>query len=146
MLYFFLVKHRKFTVTEVRALLQRIPFSRLLGVRLVRLHANGITISCKVTDLLRNRSGALHGGVSASLADIAVGVSVYRHLGDRRPIATTDLKINYFLPVTEGRLFARSHLLRVGRRLCVGRVDLSDERKQSVGIAVVTYVILSAAK
>ena len=137
---------RKLTATEVRTFLRGIPFNKLLGMDLVRLHADGITISCKVADQLRNKRGALHGGVSATLADVAVGIAVHRHFGHGCAIATTDLKINYFLPVTKGRLFARSRLLRVGKTLCVGQVDLSDERKQRVGMAVVTYILLSLAK
>ena len=91
-------------------------------------------------------NGALHGGVSATLCDVAVGVAIHCHLGRGCSIVTTDLKINYFLPVTEGRLFSRSHLLRIGKTLCVGRVDLSDERKQLIGIAVVTFMILGTTK
>jgi len=83
---------------------------------------------------------SFHGGVSATLCDAAVGVAFHRHLGCGYSIVTTDLKINYFLPVTEGRLFSRSHLLRIGKTLCVGRVDLRDERKQQIGIAIVTFI------
>jgi uncharacterized protein (TIGR00369 family) len=115
-------------------------------VKLVRLHADGITISCMLTDLSRNMNGALHGGVSATLCDAAAGVALHRHLGRGCSIVTTDLKINYFLPVTEGRVFSRSHLLRIGKTLCVGQVDLRDERKRLIGIAVVTFMILSTTK
>ena len=55
-----------------------------------------------------------------------------------------ELKVNYFRPVAEGTLFARAHLLRVGSTLCIGRVDLTDDRKNSVGVAIVTYIFLDA--
>ena len=97
-------------------------------------------------DELKNIAGMMHGGVAATLADAAVGIALAHHFDGRRPCTTTDLKINYFLPVTEGRLFSRSHLLRIGKTLCVGRVDLSDERKQLIGIAVVTFMILGTTK
>ena len=54
-----------------------------------------------------------------------------------------ELKINYFLPVTEGRIFARSHLLRIGSTLCVGNVDLTDEHGRAIGTAIVTYMIIN---
>src|ERR1039458_8717712 len=61
----------------------------------------------------------------------------------RRRITTVELKINYFLPVTEGRIFARSHLLRIGSTLCVGNVDLTDEHGRAIGTAIVTYMFIN---
>ncbi|HVR23730.1 MAG TPA: hypothetical protein VMU26_10430 [Candidatus Polarisedimenticolia bacterium] len=54
-----------------------------------------------------------------------------------------EFKINYFLPVAEGRIFARSHLLRIGSTLCVGNVDLTDEHGRAMGTAIVTYMFIN---
>jgi acyl-coenzyme A thioesterase PaaI-like protein len=54
------------------------------------------------------------------------------------------MKINYFRPAQEGRVFARAHLLRVGSTLCIGRVDITDARAKGIGTALVTYMILGA--
>ncbi|MGB8582855.1 MAG: PaaI family thioesterase [Candidatus Sulfotelmatobacter sp.] len=124
--------------------LTRVPFNNLLGMRLRRVHRDGITIDCTLRDDLRNSAGAAHGGIAAAMADAAVGFAIQRHFGGRRRITTVELKINYFLPVTEGRIFARSHLLRVGSTLCVGNVDLSDESGRAIGTAIVTYMMLDA--
>jgi uncharacterized protein (TIGR00369 family) len=77
------------------------------------------------------------------MADAAVGGAIQRHFGRGRRITTVELKINYFLPVTEGRIFARSHLLRIGSTLCVGNVDLTDEDGRSIGTAIVTYMFVN---
>jgi len=87
----------------------------------------------------------LPGGVSAALADAAVGIALHRHLGDHRPITTIGMKIDYFRPVKEGRIFAHSRLLRVGSTLRIGRVDIADGRSRVIGTALVTYMILSGA-
>jgi uncharacterized protein (TIGR00369 family) len=86
----------------------------------------------------------VHGGVTASLADVAVGVAIHSHLAVRRPISTVELKVNYLLPVTEGTLYARARLLRVGSTLCVGRVDLTNSGAKVVATAIVTYIFLDA--
>ena len=39
-------------------------------------------------------------------------------------------------------MVARSHLLRIGKRLCVGRVDMFDAKGQLVAVALVTYMLL----
>lgn len=115
-------------------------------MRLHRVHKDGITLACTVREELRNSAGIAHGGVAASLADAAVGIAIHRRLGGKRPITTVELKINYFQPVMRGRLFARSHLLRVGSTLCVGRVDLHDESARAVGAAMVTYIFLDGRR
>jgi len=57
-----------------------------------------------------------------------------------------EMKVNYFRPIAEGRLRARSRLVRVGSRICVGQVDLFDDHARSVGLAVVTYMLLDTPK
>ena len=132
------------TSARVGDLMARIPFNRLLGVEISRLHADGVTLRCKVRDDLLNSHGALHGGVAASLADVAVGVAINRHCGGKRRVSTVELKVNYLRPVREGTLYARARLLRVGSTLCVGRVDLTDSHSNAVGTAIVTYIFLDA--
>ena len=135
------MNRRRLNVRETGRVLRRIPFNRLLGMRVSRTHRDGITIKCKINGRLLNSGGALHGGVSAALADAAVGVAIHRHFGGQRPITTVEMKINYFRPVTKGRIFARSRLLRVGSTLCIGRVDIADAQARAIGTALVTYML-----
>ena len=130
------------TVQELRKVLKQVPFNMLLGMRLRRVHRDGITIECTVRDELRDSAGLAHGGVAAALADAAVGVAIQAHFKGGRRITTVEMKINYFLPVKDGRLVARSHLLRIGSSLCVGSVDLRDDAGRLAGTAIVTYMFL----
>lgn len=132
------------TVQELRKVLKQVPFNMLLGMRLRRVHRDGITIECTVRDELRNSAGLAHGGVAAALADAAVGVAIQAHFKGGRRITTVEMKINYFLPVKEGRMVARSHLLRIGSSLCVGNVELRDGERRLIGTAIVTYMFLDS--
>jgi acyl-CoA thioesterase len=127
----------------IQELLTRHAFNHLLGFELVRMHRDGVTIQCRIRPELLNSQGSLHGGVTASIADAAVGTALYRHFEGARRFTTVELKINYFRPVTEGRLLARSHLVRVGSTICVGRVDLTDGHRRPAGVAIVTYMLLA---
>jgi uncharacterized protein (TIGR00369 family) len=120
------------------------PFNTLLGIRLTRLHKDGLTIECEVRPELRNGAGVLHGGVSAALADAAVGIALTRHFGAARPLTTVELKINYFRPVATGKILARAYLIRIGSSLCVGRADLMDSSGDLAGTALVTYMLLDS--
>ena len=131
-------------IQDIRDLLTRHAFNHLLGFELVRTHRDGLTIQCRVRPELLNNAGSLHGGVTASIADAAVGTALHHRFAGTRRFTTIELKVNYFRPVTEGRLLARSRLVRVGSTICVGQVDLADDQRRSVGVAIVTYMILNA--
>ena len=130
------------TIQETRGLLAKVPFNKLLGMRVRSVLRDGITIECAVRGELLNSAGSAHGGVAAALADAAVGIAIQRHVHGKRLITTVEMKINYFRPVSEGRIRARSHLLRVGSSLCVGSVDLTDDRGRAIGTALVTYMFV----
>jgi len=130
---------------ETVEFLAAVPFAHLLGIGIHRTHADGVTLRCKLRAELMNNAAGLHGGVTATLVDIAVAMAVYHHFGRRRPITTVEMKVNYFRPVAGGTVYARAHLLRVGKTLCVGRVDLVDDRKRVVGVGMATYMILETA-
>jgi uncharacterized protein (TIGR00369 family) len=138
------MSHQKLTLLTTRQVLRNIPFNVLLGMKISSLHSDGLTIECRIQPRFLNRARVLHGGVAASLADAAVGIALHRHLRDGRPITTVELKINYFRPAKTGKVFARAHLLRVGSTLCVGRVDITDQKSRAIGTALVTYMILGS--
>ena len=117
-------------------------FNHLLGLELVRVHRDGITIQVKLRPELMNSAGVLHGGVTASLADAAVGSALLYHCGRSRRFSTVELKVNYFRPVSEGRLVARTRLLRIGSTIAVGQVDLKDGKRRAVGVAIATYMFV----
>ena len=120
------------------------PFSRLLGIRVLRKHKDGVTIECSLRPEFYNLAGVLHGGVTATMADVAVGMATFGHFGRNCPITTVEMKVNYFLLVAGKNLFARARLIRVGKTLVVGRVDIQNEHRRLVGAALVTYMLLPA--
>ncbi len=138
------MKHPKLSAKQIRDFMLKVPFASLLGIKLTSVHRDGVTLECALRHELTNSFAVAHGGVAATLADAAVGTALNRHFGGKRPITTVEMKINYFLPATRGRIFARARLLRIGSTLCVGSVDLRDKRSSQLGTALVTYMLLDA--
>jgi uncharacterized protein (TIGR00369 family) len=118
------------------------PFNQLVGIRLVRIHRDGVTIDCKLRPELLNVAGVLHGGVTATLADAAVGIAITQRVGRNGAATTVEMKLNYLRPVRGRRVTARARLLRMGSTLCVGRVDMFDDSNELVSTALVTYMLL----
>lgn len=109
---------------------------------MIRNHKDGVTVACRVRPELQNSQGVLHGGVTATLVDAAVGMASIRHLEGKRAVTTVELKLNYFIPITTGRVTARARLLRVGSSLIVGAVEVKDHRGRLAAFGTATYKIL----
>ncbi len=116
-----------------------------LPIRVARKRQDGVDVECDIRDDLLNESGALHGGVVASIADEAVWHAMINHFGERRPAVTTELKVNYLRPIHGAKVVAKADLVHAGRTLCVGRVDIFDTRQQLMAVAIVSYMLLESS-
>lgn len=128
----------------VKKLMRGMSFNNLLGIRLAELHADGISITCKVRPELMNSAGVLHGGVTATMADAAMGIAIATRLG-RVAATTVEMKLNYLRPVSGGKVTARARILKMGSTLCIGRVDLVNDAGELVGVALLTYMLLKSS-
>lgn len=61
--------------------------------------------------------GIVHGGVVATIIDTATFWSAFLRLKEEDGMVNVDLKLNYLLPVSEGRLTAKGTCLRAGRAI-----------------------------
>src|SRR4051794_38742687 len=130
----------KLTLEQLREVVARMPFNRLIGLELKDVHEDGVTVQCILKPELMNGSGTLHGGVTATLVDAVVGIALYRHFGGQRMMATTELKLNYLRPVRQGAATARAKIVRIGQHLCVGQAEVFDDEQQLAAIGIVSYL------
>ncbi|MBY0504683.1 MAG: PaaI family thioesterase [Bryobacteraceae bacterium] len=130
------------TRAELQTFVDTLPFNSLIGVRVTGVYRDGVRLECQLREELKNALGTMHGGVYASLADAAVGMSLVTHFEFKRKVTTVEMKLNYFLPITEGKLIARGKLLRVGGSLAVGSVEMFNSQRQLAGAALITYKLL----
>ena len=86
--------------------------------------------------------GIVHGGIIATVADETAWHAIIHCLGGPRKVTTTELKVNYLRPFAGKALTARATVLKLGRMLCVSRVDMFNEHKKLAAHATVTYAIL----
>ena len=86
-----------------------------------------------------NGAGVVHGGVTFTLADSALGYGIYKVVG--KPCTTAEMKINYLKPVSGGELVARSRILKAGRRLVVARAEVHSGGTH-VAEVLATFAIL----
>jgi len=85
----------------------------------------------------------LHGGVIATLVDVAAGFGSMAHYN--QPVTTVEMKVSFFVPVTGRKVSARSRILRAGRTLCVTQVEVHNDAGKLAAAAMVTYMVLPQA-
>ena len=103
---------------------------------------DGVVIELDITDELRGPGGSMHGGLLAGLADCAGAAAVTREA--QRPVATSNVSLNYLAAARVGPLRASASALRVMRHHGVAQVDVRDTGKgdRLVATALVTVTFL----
>jgi uncharacterized protein (TIGR00369 family) len=98
-------------------MVQGCPFHLWLGVRLVSLDETGIAIAMPWRPEFASDAAApyAHGGILASLVDLAADYALAAKLG--RGVPTVDLRVDYHRPALPGLLVARAAIIRVGGTL-----------------------------
>ena len=86
--------------------------------------------------------GGVHGGVLASLADIGVVAAVLStcRVGEQMQ-GTSELNISYLRPAVGSNVRVESTVIKKGRALAVGDVDLFSDQGKLIAKARVTYSI-----
>ncbi|MBX3298681.1 MAG: PaaI family thioesterase [Acidobacteria bacterium] len=119
--------------------LHGLPFARLIGMRLVDIVRDAAVISIDMRDDLRQPSGVLHGGVTATLIDTAMAFAVRTRVEIGEPTATIDLTVHYLRPVTEGRITCTATLVRAGRRIFTVSAEVHNEEGKLIATGLSTY-------
>ena len=117
---------------QARAL--RCPFNRWLAVRFVEIRDGQITVRLPWReDFIGRPDPAMpHGGVLASLIDIAASNAVALSIGHAVP--TINLRIDYLRVARAGDLFAIARSTRAGRTVAHVDVEVKDSHEHLIAL------------
>ncbi|MEM7366504.1 MAG: PaaI family thioesterase [Pseudomonadota bacterium] len=105
------------------------PFHKQLGITLVEQRRGFGKIQLrKNADTPGGIGGSVHGGVLATMVDVAMIVAVFSDLSpDDEPAGTAELGITYLRQAHGDVIFAEATLVKKGRQLAFIDVDIIDE-------------------
>jgi uncharacterized protein (TIGR00369 family) len=107
-------------------------------------HDDQFAMTMPVSPQVVNTSGALQGGLIATLADVAGGQLGLEYLQPGTAMTTADLFVRYLRPIREGRALAVPRVLRAGRRSLVMQVDIfGDGDGELAATATVNFAIVN---
>ena len=119
--------------------LHRLPFAKLIGMKLVDLRPDEAVISIEMRDDLRQPSGVLHGGVTATLIDTAMAFAVRTRLAVDEATATIDLTVHYLRPHITGVFTCTAKVVRAGKRIFTVSAEVHNEEGKLIATAISTY-------
>jgi len=119
--------------------LHELPFSKLIGMRLVDLRLNEAVLCIEMRDDLRQPSGVLHGGVTATLIDTAMAFAVRTHIPNDEATATIDLTVHYLRPHLTGTFTCTARVVRAGKRIFTVSADVVGENGKLIATGISTY-------
>lgn len=135
---------------------RQMPFNQALGLVLDRLAPDYAELSFKNKMMLvgNNAQQILHGGVIASVLDVAAGLVCVSRSPTRQQwideaelrqrlarMGTIDLRVDYLRPGRGAHFIASSSLLRAGNKIAVARVELHNDGGVHIASATATWLV-----
>ena len=119
-------------------------FTGYCGLEFTEVTGERCVVSCPMRPELLNPGGIAHGGLIATLTDVAAGSMALMADGRAHPIVTQSCNIHYLRPGTGDVLRAESRVIRKGRRVCVVQVDCFSGDGSLAAVATYEIAYLSS--
>ena len=116
-------------------------FKDVLGVSVDSVGEGRAQLSLDAAEGHLNEAGTVHGGVLASLVDMAMGEAVRSRTGEGEVPATSQLTVTYLRPGKPGRLTVTAEVSKQGDEMTMCQADVEQEDRTLVH-ALATFAVL----
>jgi uncharacterized protein (TIGR00369 family) len=132
----------KMTAAEIKDFMARFFPQARMPIEIEELRNGYLRVRVGVTDRYLRPGGTVSGPALMTIADTAMYYLVLGMIGPVPLALTTSLNINFLRAPGLADVIAEAELLKLGKRLAVGRVTIySAGSDQAVAHATVTYSI-----
>lgn len=137
---------KKFDEAFYKDRVNTFPFVKLMGMKLLSSGDGKSVMQCRIRPVLRNTAGTLHGGVMGALVDMSVATALRSVMPLSSGMTTVEYKVNFLKPVPEGVVTAHGTILRLGKTIAAGSVEIRNEEGEVVAFGSATYYIVPNPK
>ncbi|MCV6637962.1 thioesterase family protein [Candidatus Albibeggiatoa sp. nov. NOAA] len=135
---------------------EKMPFNKLLGLKIESLHLEEVRLRIDMRDELIGNfvHGILHGGVIASVLDVAGGMIAIANAFHTKPqlteaermqgidkSGTIDMRVDYLRPGRGEYFIATAQVLRSGRKVSVTRMELHNNEGVLIAVGTGSYIV-----
>lgn len=115
---------------------------RALDPRVEKMACTGVVITIPVTAAIARVGGMVSGQALATLADTAMVIACAGHFRAFRPVATTNLDVQFLRPASGDRVSCTATIVRAGKSLIFTRAVLTAEPSgKEVATATATFAV-----
>jgi uncharacterized protein (TIGR00369 family) len=120
------------------------PWVAELQLRLDEARPGEVVLTLPVSAKHVHGGGVLCGQSMMAAADTAMILAVCTHLGEFKPMTTVQLQTSFLRPIPGDAGTARvlARVLRMGRKLVFGEIQISDARGELAAHATATYALV----
>lgn len=126
---------------EIRRRVEASSFHARMGINVDAVREGQVELRLEAREDHVNLMGSVHGGVLATLADVAAGLAVRSAIPDGTDHVSVHLDVQYLSPARPGTLCATGRVTRLGRRLAFSRAEVTDADGALLATAQVTVAI-----
>ncbi|MGY5451236.1 thioesterase family protein [Agarivorans sp. MS3-6] len=150
------LRQQKWRKAIADTFINQMPFNQLLGIELVEYSATGVTLKLAMAPKLIGNPihGILHGGVTATILDVAGGMTAaaaavqrLENLSSKElsvrmsKTGTIDLRIDYLRPGVGELFYASAEVIRSGNKVTVTRMELHNQEGTHIAFGTGTYLV-----
>mgnify|MGYP001154041780 CR=1 FL=1 len=121
----------------IEDVLSRQFFMKHVGIEIAHIEPGKVLLKLPLQEQHLQQAFMVHGGVTATIADIAMGFSALTLADVGKGMVTADLHISYHRPAKGTTLFAEATVTKPGRLLnfCEALIWTEDEKGNTVEVA-----------
>lgn len=125
--------------------MQENHFMQHLGFQITKMKAGFVEGSLAIAPEHRQHIGYLHGGVTATLADLVAGFASYTLVSAQQTVVTVEMKISYLNPGIGNHAFCRGYVIKAGQKLHFAEAEIyvnQDGNEVLVAKGYATYAVI----
>ena len=130
----------------IMAHLERQEFMKAIGATLTSIELGKVIAEIPLKHMHQQQIGLVHGGVTATIADIAAGFAGFTLVGPEEHTVTAEIKISYLRPGKGTLLRAVGSVIKQGRTMhfCEAHVYCINEQgdEELIAHATTTMAII----
>ena len=121
-------------------------FMHYLGFSITKIEAGLVEGELDLLKYHMQQADFLHGGVTATIADIVAGFAAFTLVKHSQNVVTVDLHISYLNPGLGNKLLAKGFVIKAGQKLFFSEAELwmeNKSRKVMIAKASGTFAVVN---
>jgi len=119
------------------------PWIIAMDLRVIEVLPGEVLLSMPVKADYVHVGGVMCGQAAMAAADTAMVLALTAELGEFKPMTTVQLQTSFLRPISSDQVLVRATVLRRGKSLAFGSIDISSPDGKLAVQATTTYALLA---